>query len=221
MNAYLMSGILMGVSAGFAPGPLLALIISETLEHGIKEGIKVALAPIFTDLPIVLLALFVVSEIANLNLLLGIISLCGGIYISRLGYKSLRCHGMQINSQGLKPQSFRKGIMANFLSPNPYLFWFTVGAPIMVKAAEQGISLSLIFLTSFYILMLGIKVILAIVVGKSKSFLSGPVYINIMRSLGILLLFFAFILFRDGVGLILEKSVDFVVSFYYQVNGVS
>jgi len=202
MNAYLMSGILMGVSAGFAPGPLLALIISETLEHGIVEGIKVALAPIFTDLPIVLLALFVVSEIANLELILGVISLCGGVYISRLGYKSLRCHGMQIESKGVQPQSFRKGIIANFLSPNPYLFWFTVGAPIMVKAAGQGVSLSLAFLISFYLLMLGIKVGLAVVVGKSRGFLSGNVYINIMRGLGILLLWFALVLFWDGYQLI-------------------
>lgn len=204
MNSYLVSGILMGVSAGFAPGPLLALIISETLSHGVKEGIKVAIAPIFTDLPIVLLALFVVSEVSKLNQMIGIISVCGGIYILNLGYKSIRCHGMQLSSKVLQPQSLRKGIIANFLSPNPYLFWFTVGAPIMIKASAEGMELSFLFLVSFYILMLGIKVVLAIVVGKSRNFLSGALYINIMRSLGVLLVFFALILFRDGYLLLIN-----------------
>ncbi|HRY44622.1 MAG TPA: hypothetical protein P5164_11830, partial [Thermoanaerobaculia bacterium] len=29
------------------------------------------------------------------------------------------------------PQSLRKGVIVNLLSPNPYLFWMTVGAPAM------------------------------------------------------------------------------------------
>ena len=203
MDHFLTSGLLLGLSAGFAPGPLLALIISETLEHGIKEGIKVAMAPIITDAPIVLLALFMVSEIANFDQVLGFISICGGIYISYLGYKSLLSVGMQLKLNANKPQSLKKGIIANFLSPNPYLFWFTVGAPIVVRAAEQSIQFSLIFLASFYLLLIGIKVILAIMVGKSRNFLSGPVYINTMRCLGGLLVLFAVILFRDGIMLLM------------------
>jgi len=201
MNSFLTSGLLLGLSAGFAPGPLLALIISETLEHGIKEGVKVAMAPIFTDAPIVLLALFMVSEIAEFERILGTISIFGGIYIAYLGYKSLLCHGMQVQFKANKPQSLKKGIIANLLSPNPYLFWFTVGAPIVVQAADQNIQFSLLFLCSFYLLLVGIKVLLAIMVGKSRNFLSGAIYINIMRLLGALLVLFAGILFYDGIEL--------------------
>ncbi|MDY6953588.1 MAG: LysE family translocator, partial [Thermodesulfobacteriota bacterium] len=48
-------GIVLGLSAGFAPGPLLALVISQTLRHNAVEGLKVALAPLVTDLPIILI----------------------------------------------------------------------------------------------------------------------------------------------------------------------
>jgi len=58
----------LGVSAGFAPGPLLTLVISETLQHDIKSGVKVALAPIITDLPIIIL-----SKLTNFHDILGII----------------------------------------------------------------------------------------------------------------------------------------------------
>lgn len=71
-------GTVLGLSAGFAPGPLLTLVISETLQHGIKSGIKVALAPIITDLPIVLITLYVLSKLTHFHGILGGISIIGG-----------------------------------------------------------------------------------------------------------------------------------------------
>ena len=46
-------GVVFGLAAGLMPGPLLALVIQQTLRHGPGEGIKVAAAPLLTDLPIV------------------------------------------------------------------------------------------------------------------------------------------------------------------------
>jgi hypothetical protein len=48
----------------------------------------------------------------------------------------------------------------------------------------------------------GSKILLALVVERSRSFLQGAVYIWAMRTLGALLLFFSLILFRDGLRLI-------------------
>lgn len=50
MMYFLSVGAVLGLSSGLSPGPLLALVISETLRHGVKAGVKVALAPIITDL---------------------------------------------------------------------------------------------------------------------------------------------------------------------------
>lgn len=49
MLYFLTVGTVLGLSAGFAPGPLLALVISETLRHGIPAGVRVALAPIIVS----------------------------------------------------------------------------------------------------------------------------------------------------------------------------
>ncbi|MBT4876955.1 MAG: LysE family translocator, partial [Desulfobacula sp.] len=46
MIHYLTIGMVLGLSAGLAPGPLLTLVISETLLHDIRAGIKVAMAPL-------------------------------------------------------------------------------------------------------------------------------------------------------------------------------
>ena len=97
MIEFLSTGTLLGLAAGFAPGPLLVLVISETLRHNIKEGIKVSLAPVITDLPILLVSLFVLTRLANFNLLIGIISILGGFFVLYLGYESLRTTGVEID----------------------------------------------------------------------------------------------------------------------------
>jgi len=56
MISFFMTGTLLGLSAGIAPGPLLTLVISETLQKDIKAGIRVALAPMFTDVPIIVIS---------------------------------------------------------------------------------------------------------------------------------------------------------------------
>ena len=39
-------GFLLGAPAGFSPGPMMVLIIAETLRHGIRAGAKVAFMPL-------------------------------------------------------------------------------------------------------------------------------------------------------------------------------
>ncbi|MCK5099832.1 MAG: LysE family transporter [Desulfobacteraceae bacterium] len=199
MIHYLTIGTVLGLSAGFAPGPLLTLVISETLQHDIRAGIKVAIAPIITDLPIIILTMFVLSKLSNFHNILGIISLTGGCVILFMGYESIRTKGTEVNLQEIKIKPLTKGVLANFLSPHPYLFWFSVGAPTMTKAISQDISAPFAFIISFYIFLVGSKIALAIITGKSKSFLSGTVYIYIMRFLGLVLCVLAIVLFYDGL----------------------
>ncbi len=72
MFEYLLPGIFIGLSAGFSPGPLMTVVISQTLHHGIKEGLKVAIAPLLTDLPIIAIIIFSLSLFLNIDLFLGL-----------------------------------------------------------------------------------------------------------------------------------------------------
>jgi uncharacterized membrane protein YdcZ (DUF606 family) len=74
----------------------------------------------------------------------------------------------------------------------------TVGAPIIFKSINQNILSTALFVGSFLLFLVGSKVVLAMVVERSRSFLQGSVYIWVMRILGILLLFFSIVLFGDG-----------------------
>ncbi len=180
----------------------MTLVISETLQHGIKSGVKIAFAPIITDLPIIILTLFILAELSNFHKILGIISLTGGFFILFMGCKSIHSKGYELNLQKTPYRSLTKGILANVLNPHPYLFWFSVGAPTMTKAMSLNIIAPLAFVCSFYILLVGSKIIVAILVGKSKSFLCGNMYIYTMRFLGLVLFVLAFALFFEGMKLL-------------------
>jgi threonine/homoserine/homoserine lactone efflux protein len=200
MIEFLGIGTILGLSAGFSPGPLLALVISETLQHDMKAGIKVALAPILTDLPIILLTLLLLSKISGFRAVLGGISVIGAVFVFHMGYGSIRTKGVTLGGEG-RPKSLKKGVIVNILSPHPYLFWFSVGAPITMKALDQGIVAAWVFIGGFYCMLIGAKITLAVLVARSRTFLTGKMYLYTMRCLGLILMGFALFLFIDGLKL--------------------
>lgn len=199
MVSALAVGTVLGLSAGLAPGPLLTLVITQTLKHNAREGIKVAAAPLITDLPIILLSLLVLTRLTDFDAVLGMISLAGGFYVLHLSYGSLRITPVNLQETDLQPRSLSKGALINLLNPHPYLFWMTVGAPFILKARKESLLPALAFIFSFYLLLVGSKVLLALLTGKSRRFLTGKGYVYVMRVLAALLAFFALFLFRDGL----------------------
>ena len=202
MINYILSGMLLGLSAGFTPGPLLTLVVSETLQHGTRAGVKVALAPVLTDLPIIALTLFILGRLASFNPVMAGVSFLGGLVVMFLGYQGLRTKGLVLNPDPPRSDSLLKGIIVNFLSPYPYLFWFGVGAPIMLRAADSSFAAVAGFVLTFYVLLVGSKLVLALLVGRSRTLLTGRAYLLVMRGLGLLLVVFAMFLFREGWSLL-------------------
>lgn len=202
MIDYLSAGLVLGLSAGFSPGPLLMLVISETLHHGTKSGVRVALSPIITDLPIIAATLLLLANLSGYHGILGVVSLAGGLFVLYTGYESLRIRPVRLDLPRERPKSLRKGVLTNFLSPHPYLFWITVGAPLLTKSLNIGFAAFFSFIGSFYLSLIGAKIILAVAVGRSRAFMGSTLYLCIMRILGVLLTFFALLLFREGLKLL-------------------
>ena len=200
MLTYLFSGMVFGLSAGLAPGPLLTLVISETLKGGLKAGIRVSFAPLITDLPIVLLTLVVISKLTHFNIVLGLISLFGAAFVAYLGYESFCSKEIPVSSGDTDLQSLKKGVITNLLNPHPYLFWFSVGSPMVVRAFSANVLSAAAFICSFYVLLVGAKVALAVLISSSRSLLLGNAYQYTMKILGMILLLFAAFLLWDGLG---------------------
>ena len=93
MRYYLATGALLGLGAGLSPGPLLTLVISESLRRGAAAGVRVALAPLVSDLPIIILVLLGLGRVAPTGMLPGILALAGGSLVIWMGVGELRSTG--------------------------------------------------------------------------------------------------------------------------------
>jgi threonine/homoserine/homoserine lactone efflux protein len=199
MITALASGAFLGLSCGLAPGPLLALVLAQTLRHGPREGCKIALTPLVTDPPIILVTLALASRLAELRPLLGIVSIAGRAFVLFLAWESFRPTLQEAEPLAEPPRSWFKGIVTNLLNPHPWVFWLTVGAAILAKTLAQGWLVAAAFLFGFYLLLVGSKVGVALLAGRSCNLLAGRPYRIVMRVLAVLLGVFALLLFREGL----------------------
>ena len=187
MVTSLVAGITFGLSAGLFPGPLMAFIISQTLRHGFREGFKGSFAPLFTDPPIMLASVLLMSSLSGYGPLLGAVSCLGGLFVLYLGWECLRAPALQINGIQKRPRSLGKAVLLNALSPHPYLFWFLVGGPYVSMAWHQfrpGVSG---FVLGFYGCLVGAMALVAVLVGQSRGWLTGRPYRYLMVALGLAL----------------------------------
>jgi len=199
---YLFSGVTLGLAAGFSPGPLLALVINETVNKNRAAGFRVAVAPLLTDAPIVAISIYVLSQIANSNLILSVISFIGAAFTVYLGLGCLKVNE-PLNSNLLYRKPLLKALITNFLSPHPYLFWTVVGAPLCVKAFNNyGAIAPALFIIGFYTCLVGAKILIAYLTDKSKHFINVNTYKLINRILAIALFVFALLFVYEGLTLV-------------------
>lgn len=201
---FLSAGLLLGLSSGLAPGPLLTLVAGETLRHGLRAGIGVALAPLLTDAPIVLATFMLLRPLSDRALPLALLHLAGGLYLAWLALESLRFRGVEPLAT-VAAGSLWRGVIANILNPSPYLFWLAVGAPTLLAAWRQGWPAVAAFIGAFYALLVGTKVLLALLLARVRGTLRSRSYIGLMRALGLLLLVYALLLLGEGGRLLAHK----------------
>lgn len=199
ITEYLLYGLLLGLTAGLSPGPMLLLVISQSLRYGAGEGIRTAFAPLLSDAPVIAVALGLSVFAASADLLLGLLSLGGATFIGWLALNNLRAPVLAPGDIDGPPRSLLRGALTNVLNPHPWLFWITVGVPLLVAGMERSPWLPAAFMALFYVCLVGCKCLVAVVVARSGHWLSGRGYHRLMRVLGLLLLAIAVRLALQGI----------------------
>ena len=199
--SYVVLGLTLGFAAGITPGPLSTLVVTASLRSGLAGGLRVALAPLITDLPIVILAVFALNRLPDWTL--PAITAAGGLVVIYMGVdilRSARTATLEAKTQpssGVNSELWR-GALVNALNPHPYLFWAAVGAPTLLAGWRQSSIYPVAFLSSFYALLVGSKMAIAWLVGSRAGALSEAWYRRILLACGVAMV---------GLGLVLLKSV--------------
>lgn len=195
-------GLGLGIGAGITPGPLLALIINETLRGGWQSGVLVALAPPLGDIVVVALCFWVLIHLPEG--MLPLLGVGGGLYILFLAWETLRTTGVALpsasNTDTRHRRSLLKGLIVNLLNPHPYIFWMTVAGPLVSRSYQQSaFGPILAFVSGFYGCLVGSKLVLALLVHNGRARLQGKGYQLALRVSGGFLFLFALMLIWGGV----------------------
>lgn len=191
----ILQGIIVGTSSAASPGPLMALLVRETLRKGWKAGIFVAITPIITDGPLVVLAMVFAQSIRLLPEVLGAISIIGGFFLIYLGIESVRGASQFEKQKGTVPQTLFRAIIVNLLNPYPYIFWLTVATPIFAQGNIMGsITFAAALLGAVFATMATLTLAIALI--RERFLRVIPLLIKI---LGCVLIVFALLFIRKGI----------------------
>ena len=136
----------------------------------------------------------------DFDLLLGGISLAGAVFLLRIGWLSLKTAPIIPGEGEVRPHSIGTRMMTNYFNPSMYLFWFTVGAPFLVRSSRTDFWPGIVFTLSFYVSIIGAKTLVALGISRSSRLTEGIWYPRIMKLLGIFLMGFSLVFVKDGLG---------------------
>ena len=197
---FLLLGAGIGLVAGVSPGPVLTLVVAETLKGGWLRGAAVAAGPLLADGPIVVLAVGLLAQLPPG--FVPAISIVGGVFLVYLavtvglnGRRAVLPRGRRVSARG----GFLTGLLARGLSPNPYLFWFLVGGPTLLQAGQAGWWPAGAFLVGYYSTIIGSNVGLALVLHRWIGLLSDRVYRGLLLVSSLILAAYGAVLVAHGV----------------------
>lgn len=180
--------VALGLVAGLVPGPFSALIASTAIEAGLAAGIEVALIPLATEIPIMLLTALVLH-----NLPLGFlrwVGVVGGallLFVAyRIFHKADRLTEVGANARAGK-RRLLKPFLVGVLSPNPWLFWLLVGSPLILRAWYVSWPLGMATWAAYFGAFMGTQLFIAWLAGHGHRKMSFGARRRTMHGMGALL----------------------------------
>jgi len=191
MDAQLLAlAVSLGAASAISPGPLLVLVVGTTLHRGFLAGLRIAIAPLLTDAPILAIGLITVGALPEPAL--GGLGLAGGLFLVALGTREAR-HARRAQLPNFSAASAEgghelfRGVAVNLLNPSPWLFLLTVMAPLLAVTWPRSRASAVGFVVVFYLLLVGGKVALAGVLAMLRSRFPPRLYRGALLLAGLLL----------------------------------
>lgn len=182
----------LGAASAITPGPLLVLGVGATLERGFLAGLRVAIAPLLTDAPILALGLLTLGALPRT--VLGGLGLAGGLFLVVLGGRkawgaprATLPRAGAAEPGGSTQRDVLRGVTVNLLNPNAWLFVLTVIAPLVSLAWPRSRASAVGFVVVFYVFLVGGRVALTAGLAVLRSRLSLRAFRGLLLVAGLLL----------------------------------
>lgn len=200
----LFEGLILGITVAITLGPALVALLQTSIKHGIKTGIFLAFGIFTSDLFLVVLAFYGVSEIITapkFHLIFGVI---GGVLMISYGiytvfrripkYEQVEAISeIHVKRPGALPYYF-KGFILNVANPSLWFFWIFWVVSINSTYGGDKKSVAMFFAGALG-MILATDILKSILANKIKVLGNPKVKLWINRIVGILFFIFgAFII---------------------------
>ncbi len=139
---------IIGFSGAAMPGPVTALIVTETTKRGFIAGPLITIGHVLLEL-VMVTALFVgLREVLNQNWIAGGIGIVGGLVLLWLGFDIVKSAwrgqvALDWSAQTQAAENSRHpivgGIITTLFNPYWFIWWATVGAAYLITFRAFGI----------------------------------------------------------------------------------
>lgn len=185
---------------------MLVLVVSMALRWGTRHAVAVACAPLFSDIPIVAVALLTLGQLPPA--VISALGIVGGGVLIVLGWgtvRTARSAAVQVDGSAALPSiwsAWRQGIIVNLVNPHPWLAWITAFGPLTVRTWRDSRPAAVLLLVGFYGALVGAKVLIAVLISGSRHRLTPRRYRIAVAASGVLL---------AGLGVFM--TVEFALAF--------
>jgi threonine/homoserine/homoserine lactone efflux protein len=193
-------GILLGLTLAVILGPAFFTLLQTSIYRGVKAGMLIASGIVLSDLAIVMLSYFGVTQLLmnqRNHLFLGLAS---GIILIAFGlvtYKRRACDFGNSNGNQEKPPSLAtyllKGFFLNFANPFIWVFWISLMVGISANY-DQSKPMILTFFAGALLAIYGTDLAKVMIANRIKRFLTEGLMAWVNRIVGVVLCSFGTIL---------------------------
>jgi len=196
MGNSLLEGISMGLLLSVIVGPVFFTLITNSLQHGFRYAMVLAMGILASDTLYVILTYFGVSFLADTTLFEKVLGYVGGTILIGFGLSSLiRKRVDRPNSGGInlpevnKKSAFAKGFSINGINPFVLLFWISIASLVSLKDTWSGTQIFLYY-SGILATVFSVDLIKAFIAKQLSKFITPRLMGLLNKAVGLVMIFF-------------------------------
>lgn len=196
LSGIFLISLTVALSGALMPGPLLTVAVADSAQRGFITGPLLITGHALLELALVAAILLGLAPVLEMPAVLGFIALAGGAIMLWMGQGMVRSAAglslsLETGGAGGASNPVLTGVLASLSNPYWIIWWATIGLGYLVSAQKFGwTGVAAFFIGHIAADYLWYSII-SFAVSSGRRIMTDPVYQNIIRFCGMLLVFFA------------------------------
>jgi threonine/homoserine/homoserine lactone efflux protein len=193
-------GILLGLTLAVLFGPALFTLLQTSIHRGFRAGMLIATGIILSDLAIVMLCYFGVTQLLMNQRNYLVLGLLSGLILIGFGLVTFNRKASGLNNNNGANEKMPgattfilKGFLLNFANPFIWIFWISLMVGISANY-DQNKTAILVFFAGALITIFGTDIAKVIIANRIKQFLTITFMTWVNRLVGVILCSFGIVL---------------------------